>query len=204
MPDVDGHYSLFQKLGERFLRLRCPRAAGVEAGLQAIEHTREITKELIGAVHRLMSPILSEKQAVPDLPAETKMRIASLGEFIALARTYIERDGYNREANGVLVTEGNTRLPQQLCQIARGSALLAGHPEVSEQDHRLVHRVAFDSLPPARIAVLNAMLAGKSPFSTDLPKVSVDRSVEDHCLGLLKDGDVGNVIAAGRRGLSAP
>jgi hypothetical protein len=179
VPDIDGHYSLFQKLGERFLRVRWPRAAGVKAGLQAMDHTLEITEELRCAVHRLMSPIISEKQVAPQLPDDVKMRVASLGEFIALARTYIERDGYSREADGVLVTEGNTRLPQQLCQIARGSALLAGHPEVNEEDYKLVRRVAFDSLPPARIAVLQAKLAGKSPFSLDLPKVTVDRAVED-------------------------
>jgi hypothetical protein len=179
VPDIDGHYSLFQKLGERFLRVRWPRAAGVEAGLQAMDHTLEITEELRCAVHRLMSPIVSEKQAAPYLPDEVKVRIANLGEFIALARTYVERDGYSREADGVLVTEGNTRLPQQLCQIARGSAVLAGHPEVNAEDYKLVRRAAFDSLPPARIAVLQAKLAGKSPFSLDLPKVTVERALED-------------------------
>jgi hypothetical protein len=179
VPDIDGHYSLFQKLGERFIRVRWQRAGGVQTALQAMEHTAQIGEELRAAVHSLLHPLLSTPQMAPKVSNAIKRKIANLSEFVALARTYIERDGYNREATGVPVAEGNTRLPQQLCQVARGSALLDGRLEVDEVDYKLLCRTALDSLPPARIAILKAVLDAKSPFSVGLPKATVDRAIED-------------------------
>jgi hypothetical protein len=179
VPDIDRHYSLFQNLGERFVRVRLPRAGGVETGLQAMKHTGAVTMELRTAVHALMLPILSNLQQAPTVPDRIQLKIAHLSEFIALARTYIERDGHSREASGVPAPEGNTRLPQELCQVARGSALLDGRSEVNDEDYRLVCRTAFDSLPPARIAVLKAIFEGRSPFSLGLPKATIDRAIED-------------------------
>lgn len=126
-----------------------------------------------------MQPIVTTPQTVPMIPDAIKLKIANLSEFVALARTYIERDGHSREAQGVPVTEGNTRLPQQLCQIARGSALLDGRCEVNEDDYKLVRRVAFDSVPPDSAAVLRAVRDGKSPFSLGLPKATVARAIDD-------------------------
>ncbi|MGB2668061.1 MAG: hypothetical protein WAK48_28970 [Candidatus Acidiferrum sp.] len=179
VPDVDRHYSLFQSLGERFIRTRWPRAGGVKAALQAMEHTDAIGAELRDSVHSLLLPILSDPQMAPSIPAEIKHQIANLGEFMALSRSYIERDRNTREAVGVPVAEGNTRLPKQLCQLARGLALLEGHSEVREEDYKLVCRAAFDSLPLARIAALKAILEGKSPFTIGQPKATVSRALED-------------------------
>ena len=179
VPEIDRHYSMFQSLGERFVRVRWPRAGGVETGLQAMEHTAEVMAELRASVQSLMRPILSNPQSAPQIPDSIKLKIANLSEFVALARSYVERDGYSREAIGVPVTEGNTRLPQQLCQIARGSALLDSRSQVNEEDYKLVLRAALDSLPPARLAVLTAILEGRSPFSLGLPKATIDRAIED-------------------------
>jgi hypothetical protein len=179
VPDVDQHYSLFQSLGERFIRTRWPRAGGVETALQAMEHTNAIEDELREAVHSVLLPILSNPQTAPFIPSEIKLGNANLGEFMALSRSYVERDRNTREAVGFPVTEGNTRLPQQLCQLARGLALLEGHSEVNEEDYKLVCRAAFDSLPPARMVTLKAILEGKSPFTIGLPKATVSRTLED-------------------------
>ena len=144
-----------------------------------MEHTDAIGAELRDSVHSLLLPILSDPQMAPSIPAEIKHQIANLGEFMALSRSYIERDRNTREAVGVPVAEGNTRLPKQLCQLARGLALLEGHSEVREEDYKLVCRAAFDSLPLARIAALKAILEGKSPFTIGQPKATVSRALED-------------------------
>ncbi len=202
VPDVDRHYSLFQSLGERFVRVRWPRAGGVETGLRAMRHTVNVSEELRGAVHALMLPVLSTTQAAPVIPEDIERKIANLSEFIALARTYVERDGYSREASGVPITEGNTRLPQELCQIARGSALLDRRTEVNDDDYELVCRVAFDSLPPARAAVLRALIDGKSPHSLGLPKATIDRAMEDlQFAGIISVGPVGSQLLAAAENL---
>ena len=62
----------------------------------------------------LATAVACYSQTAPIIPEKIERKIANLSEFIALARTYVERDGYNREVSGVPITEGNTRLPQQL------------------------------------------------------------------------------------------
>jgi hypothetical protein len=178
-PAVDKHYSVFQELGERFVRARWERAGGVDTGLQAMKQTDRAHKELKVAVRTLLCPILSNPQTAPTISSEIEQKIASLGELIALARTAVLRDRYKREPTGEVITEGNTRLPQQLCQIARGSALLDGRGQVSEYDYGIAYRAAFDSLLPIRRAVLEATWHGRSPHSLGLPKVSIDRTIED-------------------------
>ncbi|MGD0909136.1 MAG: hypothetical protein ABSA96_16260, partial [Candidatus Acidiferrales bacterium] len=178
VPDIDKHWALFQRLGERFLRVRWPRAGGVETALMAMKHTVGTAKVLREAVHSLLKPIL-EKPNSPAISAGMEYRIANLSELIALSRSYIERERITHEVVGVPITEGNTRLPQQLCQIARGSALLDGRTSISEGDFKLICRVAFDSLPPVRQGVLKAVMQAKSPFSEGLPPATTNRAVED-------------------------
>jgi len=181
VPDVDRHYALFQSLGERFIRVRWPRAGGIEAALRAMEHTYELSTKLRDAVHDMLRPILDPTQAavVPSLGAEMPTRIAALSELAARGRSYVERDRSNREIVGVPVTEGNTRLPQQLSQIARGSALLDGRSTVDESDFRLVLRAAFDSMPPARRIVLVALIRGESPYALGVPPSTAHRALDD-------------------------
>jgi uncharacterized membrane protein len=79
----------------------------------------------------------------------------------------------------VPVTEGNTRLPQQLSQLARGSALVEKRVAVNEYDLELVDRVAFDSLPTARSAILRALIRGRNPYTLGLPESTTHRALED-------------------------
>ena len=180
VPDVDRHYAIFQKMGERYIRIRWPRAGGVEAGIIAMSHNSELGDELRQAVHAVLLPILEAPEVdVPVLSPDTELRIASLGELIALSRSHVERDRHTREITDLPVTEGNTRLPQQLCQLARGSALVEERAAVNEDDLELVYRVAFDSLPTARATVLLALIHGTNPYSLGLPDSTTHRALED-------------------------
>jgi hypothetical protein len=58
-----------------------------------MKHTVNVAKELRAAVHSLMHPILSTPQTTPTIPEAIELKIANLSELVALARTYIERDG---------------------------------------------------------------------------------------------------------------
>jgi hypothetical protein len=189
VPEVDRHYAVFQRMGERYIRIRWPRAGGVEAAIIAISHNSELADELRQTVHGVLLPILEAPEIyVPALSSDMELRIASLGELIALSRSHVERDRYTREITDVPVTEGNTRLPQQLCQLARGSALSEGRAVVNEDDLALVYRVAFDSLPTARSAVLLALIHGRNPYTLGLPESTTHRALEDlQSVGLVAD-----------------
>jgi hypothetical protein len=147
-----------------------------------MQHNPQVSQELHDAVHALLVPILSPggcEIIVPRITGEMAGQIASLGELIALARSHVERDRYSREIVGAPITEGNTRLPQQLCQLARGSALLENRAIVADDDLQLACRAALDSLHVSRRAVLVAMIDRQNPYGVPLPATTVFRALED-------------------------
>ncbi len=166
-PDVDRHYSIFQMLGERFVMVRWARPGGMQAALRAMRQDRQRAPlELREAVTALFDSL---PDCQPVLPEEIQHRIAALAEFTVLSRTHIARDGRSKEIIYVPEPEASTRLAQQLCQLAKGSALLAGRDLVDEEDFLLVRRVAFDSIPATRRRILDALTSGKQPSETGLP-----------------------------------
>jgi hypothetical protein len=187
-PDIDAHYKIFQLMGERFARLRMPRAGGVKTGVKALLPRKTLKLQLRAAVKGLLKPILdlTESPAV-DISPEMIERIAAMTEIVTRARTYIVRDRSSREMESEPAPEGNTRLPQEIAQIGRGWALLNGRQSVGEEEFQLTHRVALDSMPPIRKQVLAAVETGKSAYSTCLPKGVISRAVEDlRAVGLIE------------------
>ena len=179
-PDIDHHYSVFRSLGERFTQVRWPRAGGVEAGLKAMRQRQNAAADLRSAIHRLLLPILRQPSVPsPVFLSEYEVRVAHLGEFIALARAHVPRSRSDHEPVASPTPEGNTRLPQEFAQIGRGAAVLAGRTEVNEEDFGLVSRVAFDCIPADRCVLIQALRKGLSPYSTGQPTGLVSRTLED-------------------------
>jgi hypothetical protein len=74
----------------------------------------------------------------------------------------------------------STRLAQQFRQLAKGSARLELRPHVDAvHDLAVVYRVAFDTLPPQRAAVLRAVLNGESVERSGLKRHALNRAVDD-------------------------
>lgn len=195
-PEVDKHYTLLQSLGERFVRVRWPRAGGVSAGLRAMRQQSSVATQLRAAVRDLLWPILSQKAVpAPDIDPLFEDSVAHLGELVALARAQVSRTREQHELEAEPSPEGNTRLPQQLAQIGRGWAVVERSPRVTGAGMRLIRRAAFDCIPPARCAALQAFITGRSPYSAELPPVLVNRALEDlELVGLVekpKNGDAG-------------
>lgn len=176
-PDVDRHYSIFQMLGERFVMVRWSRPGGTEAALRAMGQDRQRTqRELREAVEDLFGSLTD---CEPVLPEEMQRKIAALAEFTVIARTHIPREGKSKQIVYIPEPEASTRLAQQLCQLAKGSALLAGRDLVDEDDFLLVRRVAFDSIPSTRRRILDALATGKQPSDAGLPFSTCNYAVLD-------------------------
>lgn len=193
-PEVDKHFTLLQSLGERFVRARWPRAGGVAAGLRAMRQQASVAIELRAAVRDLLWPILSQKAVpAPEIDPAFEDCTAHLGELVALARAQVSRTREQHELDSEPAPEGNTRLPQQLAQIGRGWAVIEGSSSVTEAGMQLVRRAASDCIPPARCAVLRAFIAGRSPYSAEVPPVLISRALADlDLVGLVErptDGD---------------
>jgi len=178
-PEVDRYGKMFGALGDRFLRVRWTRAGGVGAMKAAAKQDRLTTESLKTATHLLMAPYIDRGGAceVPTIPDEMLDCIGNLSEFVCIARTYVHRD--NKEIDSEPSPESNTRLPQQLCQVARGWTALMGERVVGEEGFALVNRVAMDCLPPMRRHVLDNLSAARPIYDGSVSANGVDRAVEE-------------------------
>ena len=182
-PDVDLHYAIFQTLGERFLMVRWHRPGGVEAAIKAMNQDLPVAKlEMKTAVHALIKDLPEEGADLSLTPGE-QLQLAALAEFTVRARTQVPRDGF-KDIIYTPEAEAPTRRAQQLCQLAKGSALLVGRRATAPEDLDLVQRVAFDCIPATRRQVLDHAIQtahGQTP-----PDVTVPDSSLFYCRGDLK------------------
>lgn len=177
-PEIDKYSSVFARLGDRFLRVRLDRAGGARAAILAMNHSEQIKVAVQRAVYGLLLPILSLPQVpAPEFPEDCFWRLANFSEFIVKARSDVQRDQQGDVLD--LQTESNTRLPQELAQIARGWVVLMGQESVEENHLSLVRRTGWDSIPPVRRDVLVAILGGKLPYSVTRPADTIDRALKD-------------------------
>jgi len=180
VPEFDNYRSVFQALGERFVRTRWPRAGGIETGLRALRQKTDEAGQTREAVHNFLGPVLRTKSIpAPQIREEDEVRIANLGELIVLGRACVNRERYTHDIEDAPDPEGNTRFPQQIAQIGRGWAALMGEDVVSEEGMKLIARVGFDCIPPRRGEVLKALMRGQSPYSLKIANPVVDRAIED-------------------------
>jgi hypothetical protein len=194
-PDIDQHYKIFQLMGERFVRFRMPRAGGIRTGLKALAHRSTLISDLRKAVSNLFSRLPNECSP-PSICPEISGRIVAATELVCLARTFVHRDNGSREMLSEPSPEGNTRLPQQVAQLARGWALLNDRTCIGEEEFQLVHRACLDSIPPVRKKVLTAVEQGRSPYSLHLPNGVITRAIEDlKSVELLADIEIGFRLA---------
>jgi hypothetical protein len=177
-PEVDRYTQVFGALGDRFVMVRWRRVAGIDAAITAMNQDYNAKDaEMREAVHALFGAMESAPQ--PALSPAIQRRIAAIAELIAIGRTPIRRER-DESVEYVPEAEGATRLAQQFCQLAKGSARLELRTDGEEQtDLAVVHRIALDTLPPQRAAVLRALIDGRDTASSGLKRHQLWRAVDD-------------------------
>ncbi len=177
-PDVWHYHKMFTALGDRFLRNCWKRVGGVGAMRAATKQDRRVTEALRTSVHRLMLPYYQDGPSLmPVFPDEMLDRIGNLSELVCIARTHVHRDKDGIDCDPE--PESNTRLPQGLCQIARGWTALMGETKVREEGFQMVYRTAMSCIPPARRFVLENILNGKGVYDGSMSPTGVTRAVEE-------------------------
>jgi hypothetical protein len=80
----------------------------------------------------------------------------------------------------------STRLSQQLCQLAKGSALLGFRDTADIEDLDLVRGVAFDCIPATRRQILDALIDQQDLKRLRLPPPTLTYALEDlECVRLV-------------------
>jgi 5S rRNA maturation endonuclease (ribonuclease M5)/DNA-binding transcriptional ArsR family regulator len=202
-PAIERYRSLSTTLGERFIyfymhttdRLTIARAARVNRPA-----LREMREELAQAVKRFFDG-LSIPQSV-EMPDDIGEWIARVADFVAVARTGVERDSYSasKEILESPDPEIPSRLAQQLDVLTCAHAVLMGRNRVECGDIELTRHVALASIPTTRRRIIalfakeawRELTTAEVANALDLPTNTIRRHLEDlTALGLLKrrEGD---------------
>jgi hypothetical protein len=176
-------------MGDRFALVRVDSRTGrMESGRQALRNVggeiamRAELAQVVGGLLAQVQPAL----AVLDSDAEETLLAAA--DLVTRARSAVERD-QRGEVIDAHAPEMPTRFAKMIGQIMRG-ALALGMPRAHAVN--LALRVAHDSVPPMRLAVLIDVAGHAGTTTTEVqgrlqkPRTTVDRTLQElHVLGLV-------------------
>jgi hypothetical protein len=181
-PTIDRHHAVMGSMGERFCLFRLPDVDGTDHARRALEHAgreAEMRAELAAAVDRLFLRGLPEPRRLEE--RETAA-LLSFSTFAVRARSAVERDGYTRDIELIPQSEAPTRLIVVLARLLAGLDSIGTPRDVA---WRIVAKVALDSIPAIRLAVLDILAkADKTTTRTvaetlGYPSATARRALED-------------------------
>jgi hypothetical protein len=183
-PTIDRHAAVMSVMGERFLLFRVPEVNRKELTRKALRHTRGASKmraELADAVGRLFEGIDWTAEP-PELDDAESEQIVDLANFVATARSPVERDGYKREIELIGGAEAPTRIALTLARLLGGLRTI-GTPDADAWS--TMQKCALDCVPATRLDVLRVLEDGKDWSTRDLadkvgyPTGTARRTLED-------------------------
>lgn len=170
-PVVDKYWKVMQQLGERFLKVRW-----VEDSMKTAERSRENEGKEIqmrdevkdGTMNFMLNQLMGRDPAGRDVP---RLRVAHFDDkkygkelldialFIAICRTPVSIQSYQTEFyhDYIPSPEQPTRLAKQLKKLAKSLALVRHKLEVNEEEIGTLRRIARDTVPQERLAVLEVV-----------------------------------------------
>lgn len=130
-PDIDAHWSLNVRLGERFLRYRCRSTPSqvyekIDLALEKLVAEDKIDLEIENSCLAFLKYLADSKEPFPRLSNMKEIgRLAQLG---AILRTAISRSPFGHEVLVIPEWEEATRYAKQLAKVALGLAYVRGKP----------------------------------------------------------------------------
>ena len=186
-----------QELGERFIKIRGRGDASRDKVRKAVENIGfddSMRNEIEKAFRCFLNSLPPLKAA--KIPEKLVERLTRLADFAAKARSTVARDR-GGEIQYLPKAEVGTRLGKEFGKLLLYLALVRNKPEPDDKDFETVVRVAEDTLPPNRLAVIgvlrestNGLRGAEIEKLTGLPHSTANRTLQDLCvLGLVKQQD---------------
>lgn len=189
----DQAHGVISSMGDRFALVRTDSKTGrASAGRQALSnvgHEIAMREQLAAAVTEVMAGLYAGAAMLSDEDMEELLAAADL---VTLSRTAVERD-YRGDPIEAHAPEAPTRFAKMLGQILRGGLALGMRRCCAR---RTALRVAHDSVPPLRAAVLADVVEHPMTPTREVvkriqrPRTTVDRALQElHLIGLLQVGE---------------
>jgi hypothetical protein len=156
---IDRYAAHADQLGPRWMQVRIAERATHEKRQAAKLARRGDLAAHRKSAREAVAELLAQMGKLPELPDDIADEIEDAALVTAWGRGAVPRNGYGRrEIEGVPVVEEPMRLVQQLDALARG-VLALGLPD--EAVSAITRRVALDSMPETRRAVLRVLSTGE-------------------------------------------
>lgn len=168
---IDSAHAVIATMGERFVLCRLHDGDGRDSARRAIRqagHETAMRAELVAAVNGLFARGLPHPPH--DLDDGTLERLVGLATLAATARSPVEHDYRTGDIALVLDSEAPTRLGKQLGQLYRAAGTIGIDRAGAWQ---LVARIALDSIPKLRRAVIEALAGTADPMTTSAVREGV-------------------------------
>lgn len=200
---IDDKAAVAGSMGERLLLFRLPRQDPRQMTMAALgvgtdNQTRD--EELERVVQGLFAYGPPREPVMPSMAEREEL--AALAMLCAYCRSGVQRDRMSREVDYVNDAEVPTRLARALQQLLLGlSALGIGR----RQAFAIVAKVAIDSMPGVRAAVLAELLkAGDAHLTTSMVAAALRRSDSKSVRRALEDLELHGILEASHGGQGVP
>lgn len=160
-PVLEDYWAVSRELGERFMSLNWkhgdPEISARYAAKQ-IGNEDYIKKEFA----RLVQQYVNEDNLKPVEVDWKESAFTSIATLVAALRVTVKRDPRRDKIISVSKPEQPTRIHSALMQIARANATLQRKHTIDIEDIRLAKRLAVDTIPANRAAVVRCLLRDHS------------------------------------------
>lgn len=183
-PIYDEVAELNSTLGERFVLYRPARFDIEEEARQAVGRNGMGWRDKIAKLAITCVEEGKELIKIVKIPPKARERLIDLAQFIAIARTAVPREGYQKVVKSIPQPEGPSRLVQQLKKLLQGLVAVRGRITPTEKEFLLLAKVARDTIPKIRLTIIEALAEGEKTKSdlveyTDLPQPTIHYLLED-------------------------
>ena len=189
---IDSHRDVFSDLGERFLVYRMPTlSAQQQKSMAAMRRKVDYAKKK-EKMQLVTYRMLDRNPREPELSDRIATQLTDTALIAAMARTSVKRDRYTKSVSELTRPESCVRLSQQLCQLAKGMAMITGKRRVGLKEVSLVQRAALHTVSFTRYQLLRLLMEAYPEMVSaedlaprmGLTPVTVERHLED--LGSLR------------------
>ena len=192
---IEGYQSMYSNLGQRIMFFRphnnstqAMKRARANSGKEA-EMRAEIHQTIMEFLEEMVK--MSKENNLPKVDDGFQFALDDFYEFLALARTTIEKD-YRGEMSEIPEPEFPTRIAKTVNRLCQIHAMMHRRDEIFLEDLAFGARIIMDNIPTQRWLILTNMSVDWKPTGaiadlTKLPSSTALRTLDDlTALGLIE------------------